>query len=195
MRWCFYGFRDARSQGNWEYWGMRKRMEETTANVFSYFPGVAGFSRRTESSRAVPDVPQYRSLLRSTSTRGNRLLVTAHLSSVEDQLPTHVALDLEQDCPGLLEYVNRHISAALRRPIEELATPHELGQGSCSIACEKEGWLDVVLSHARIHPRHIRMVDYGALCCKSRLGNTALPYPSLGQWRRDAESCVRVSGM
>jgi len=28
------------------------------------------------------------------------------------QLPTHVALDLEQECPGLLEYVNTHISAA-----------------------------------------------------------------------------------
>jgi len=111
------------------------------------------------------------------------------------QLPTHVALDLEQECPGLLGYVNRHNSAAYEDQSRSWQHLMNWGRDHVLSRAKKEGWLDVVVSHARIHPRHIRMVDYVALCCKSRLGNTAVPYPSLGQWRRDAGSYVRVSGM
>lgn len=58
---------------------------------------------------------------------------------------------------------------------------------------KKEGWLRCVLRQAEIHPRHVRLAKFSALCSKSRRENTALPCPSLRQWRSAAESYVRAS--
>ncbi len=110
------------------------------------------------------------------------------------QLPPHVALELRQESPSLLEFVSREISGTYADKSRSSQHLFNWGKGHVLSHAKKEGWLDCVLRQVRIHPFHIRMVDYAALYCKSRLGKTALPYPSLRQWQRHAEGTSELVG-
>jgi len=109
------------------------------------------------------------------------------------QLPANVVLELGQESPGLLEFVSREISAAYEHKSRSWQRLFNWGRDHILSRANKEGWLECVLRQVRIQPFHVRMVDYAALCCKSGLGNDALPYPSLRHWQRDMEGYVRES--
>jgi hypothetical protein len=192
----FYAFRDARSQGDWAYW--ERSESEWKKRRPTFFPTFAEW-RRSAVNWKLEGGARCATVSKSVEKYLDFEAVVYWLRPLfqasKIQLPTHVALDSEQECPGLLEYVNTHISAAYAERSRSWQRLFNWGRDHVLSHAKEEGWLDVVLSHARIHPRHRRIVEYGALCCKSRPGNTALPYPSLGQWRRDAERYVRVSGM
>jgi len=149
----FYGFRDARSKGSWEYWEhceseWKKRRPKS-------FPTFAEWRRSALSWELDENVP-----------------CTTVTKAVEKYL------DFEASYGG---------KSKSWRKLFNWGKSHVLAHA------KDEGWLDCVLRHARFHPHHVRLVDYAALWCKSWLGNTTFPYPSLRQWRRDAESYVRTT--
>jgi hypothetical protein len=109
------------------------------------------------------------------------------------QLPPHVALELRQESPTLLEFVRRETSGAYEDKSRSWQRLFNWGKGHVLSQAKKEGWLDCVLLQVGIHPHHVRLVDYAALWCESRRGNAAIPYPYFRQWQRDMETYVRAS--
>jgi hypothetical protein len=190
----FYGFRDIRAQGYWEYW-------EHCESEW-----------KTRRPAPIPTFVQWRRSASSWKLRGD-VSCAAVAKAVEKyidfealvywlrplfrgakvQLPPHVALELRQESPSLLEFVSRETSAAYEDKSRNWPRLFNWGKGHVLSQAKKDGWLDSVLRQVRIHPLHVRMVDYAAFCCKSGLGNNALPYPSLGHWQKEAQGYVRAS--
>ena len=108
-------------------------------------------------------------------------------------LPPHVTLELKQESPSLLEFVSRETSGAYEDKSRTWQRLFNWGKVHVLSRAEKDGWLDCVLRQTEIHPRHVRMAEFCALWCKSRRGNTAVPYPYLRQWQRDMEGYIRAS--
>src|SRR5260370_684776 len=108
------------------------------------------------------------------------------------KLPANIALELGQQSPSLLEFVRREMAAGHEDKSRSWKRLFNWGKDHVLSHAKKEGWLDCVLRQAGIHPRHVRLVDYSALWCKSRRANTALPYPHLRQWQRNMEGYVRA---
>ena len=109
------------------------------------------------------------------------------------QLPANVTLELGREYPSLLEFVNREVSAAYEDKSRRWQRLFSWGKDHVLSHAKKEGWLDLVLRQARIHPRHVRMSDYARLWGGSRAENPPSPHPSFGEWRKEAESYVRTS--
>jgi hypothetical protein len=190
----FYGFRDIRAQGYWAYW-------EHCESEW-----------KTRPPAPVPTLVQWRRSASSWKLRGD-VSCAAVAKAVEKyidfealvywlrplfqagkvQLSAHVGLELEQECPGLLEFANRESSAACENKSRSWRSLFAWGKDHLLLHAKRDGWLDCVLRQVLIHPLHVRIVDYAALCCKSGLGNNALPYPSLRRWQRDMEGYVRAS--
>jgi hypothetical protein len=190
----FYGFRDARAQGSWEYWEhceseWRRRRPAAFPTFLEWRRSalnrkLQGDVRCAAVAKAVEKYLDFETVI---------YWLRPLLQAPQIQLPAYVALDLEQEYPGLLEFVNTHVAAACRdqsrswRRLLRWGKDHLLSQ-------EKErGGLDCVLRHARMHPRHTRIVRYAVRCRKSRLENPALPHPSLRQWQRQVRVWVETS--
>jgi hypothetical protein len=190
----FYGFRDTRSQGYWTYWEhceseWRKRRPAS-------FPTFARWRRSALSWKLRGDVScaaVAKAVEKYLDFEALVYWLRPLFRGAKVQLPPHVALELRQESPSFLEFVSRETSGAYEDKSRSWRRLFNWGKGHVLSQAKKEGWLDSVLRQARIHPLHIRMVDYAAFCCKSGLGNTALPYPSLRQWQRDMEGYVRAS--
>jgi hypothetical protein len=192
----FYGFRDTRSQGYWAYWEhceteWRKRRPASFPAFVQWMHSalswkLQGDVRCAAVAKAVEKYLDFETVLYWLHPlyRGAKV-----------QLPEHVALELRQESPSLLEFISRETSGAYRDKSKSWQRLFTWGTSHVLSHAKKEGWLDCVLHQAGIHPRHVRLVDYAALWCKSRLGNTALPYPSLRQWQRDMEVYVGASRM
>ena len=190
----FYGFRDTRSQGYWAYW---EHCDSEWKN------------RRPAS---VPTFAQWRRSALSWKLQGD-VSCAAVAKAVEKyldfeafvywlgplfqtpkaQLPTQVALELKREYPGLLEFVNTHISAAYGDQSRSWRLMFNWGEDHVMSHAKKAGWLGCVLGQSRIHPRHVRMAGYARLWCRLRAENPASPDPPFSEWRRDAESYVRTS--
>ncbi len=189
----FYGFRDTRSQGYWTYWEhceseWRKRRPAS-------FPAFVRWMRSALSWKLQGDVScalVAKAVEKYIDFEAFVYWLRPLFQTAKAQLPAHIVLELGQECPGLLEFLNTHISAAFRDQSRSWQRLVNWGKDHVLARAKKEGWLDYVLRQVRIHPLHVRMVDYATLYCKSQLGNTALPYPSLRQWQRDAQGYVRA---
>jgi len=190
----FYGFRDARSKGSWEYWEhceseWKKRRPKS-------FPTFAEWRRSAlswELDENVPCTTVTKAVEKYLDFEAVVYWLHPLFQAPTIQLPTHVTLELGRECPGLLDFVDIHISASYGGKSKSWRKLFNWGKSHVLAHAKDEGWLDCVLRHARFHPHHVRLVDYAALWCKSWLGNTTFPYPSLRQWRRDAESYVRTT--
>jgi hypothetical protein len=108
------------------------------------------------------------------------------------QLPAEVASNLERRCPGFL---NASIKARQRdsggdsQPLQRLMlwiADH------CFQDAQTEGWFDAILVHVRSHPRAIRTMEYADHCDELWSSELPNPYPSFGDWRRDANSYVAL---
>jgi hypothetical protein len=134
----FYGFRDARSQGYWAYW--EHCDSEWKKRRPSAIPTFVQWRRSALSWKLQGDV-SYAAVTKGVEkfidfeALVNWLRPFYRVAKV--QLPPHVALELRQESPSLLEFVHSKDFGRLRRQIEELATAVQLGQDSCSIASEQ----------------------------------------------------------
>lgn len=190
----FYGFRDIRAQGYWAYW---EHCES---------------ERKTRRPAPIPTFVQWRRSASSWKLRGdvNCAAVAKAVEKYIDfealvywlrplfrgakvQLPPHVALELRQESPSLLEFISRETSGAYGDKSKSWQRLFTWGKSHVLSHAKKEGWLECVLRQSGIHPRHVRLEDYAALWWKSRRGDTGLPYPYLHQWQRDMEGYVRAS--
>jgi len=190
----FYGFRDTRSQGYWAYWEhcqteWKKRRPASAPTFVLWRRSALNWQLQGDVSCAAVAKGVERFIDFEALVYWLRPLYRG----AKVQLPPHVALELRQESPSLLEFVRRESSGAYEDKSRSWQRLFNWGKSHVLWHAKKEGWVDCVLRQAGIHPRHIRMVDYAALWCKSRLGNAAPPYPSLGQWQTDMEGYVRAS--
>lgn len=190
----FYGFRDARSQGYWEYWEhceteWRKRQPASCPTFVEWKRSALNWKLHGDVSCAVVAKAVEKSIDFEALVYWLRPLFQAPTI----QLPAHVTLQLSQESPGLLEFVSREISAACENRSRSWQRLFNWSKGHVLSQAKKEGWIDCVLRRVRIHPAHVRMVDYARLWCRSRAENPASPHPSFGEWQRDAESYTRTS--
>jgi hypothetical protein len=189
---ALYGFRDARSQGNCAYWehcenGWKKRRPTSFPTFAEWWRSALAWKLHDDvSSAAVTDaVEKY--IGRKAFVYWLRPLFQAP----NVQLPTHVTVELGRKCPVLLEFLKTHTSAVHGNKSRSWPRLVNWSKDQGLERAKREGWLDCVLSQARIHPRHVRMADYALRCARPRLASPTSPHPSLGEWKRDAESYVR----
>ncbi len=190
----FYGFRDTRSQGYWTYWEhceseWKKRRPASFPTFVQWRRSALNWKLHGDVScavvaKAVEKFIDFEALV---------YWLRPVYRGAKVQLPPHVALELRQESPSLLEFVRRETSSAYEDKSRSWQRLFTWGKSHVLSHAKKESWLDCVLRQAGIHPRHVRLVDYAALWCKSRRGNTALPYPYFRQWQRDMEAYVRAS--
>jgi hypothetical protein len=190
----FYGFRDTRSQGYWTYWEhcdseWKKRRPAATPTFVQWRRSALNWKLQGDISYAAVAKAVERFIDFEALVYWLRPLY----KGAKIQLPPHVALELRQESPSLLTFVHRETSGAYEDKSRRWQRLFNWGKGHVLSHAKKDGWLECVLLQARIHPRHVRMADYAALCRKSRLGNTSSPYPSLRQWQTDMEGYVRAS--
>jgi hypothetical protein len=189
----FYGFRDTRSQGYWTYWEhceseWKKRRPASAPTFVQWKRSALNWKLHGDVSCAVVAKAVEKFIDFEAIVYWLRPL----FQGPTIQLPAHIVLELGQKSHSLLEFVSREISIAHEDKSGSWQRLFIWGKGQALSSANKEGWLDCVLRQAGIHPRHVRLVDYAALWCKSRRGNTALPYPYLRQWQRDMEGYVRA---
>src|SRR5260370_40979907 len=180
----FYGFRDARSQGYWTYWEhceneWKKRRPASSPTFVQWRRSALNWKLQGDVSCALVTKAVEKYLDFEAFVYWLRPL----FRGAKVQLPPHVALELRQESPSLLECVSRETSGAYEDKSRSCRGLFSWGKDHVLSHAKRDGWLDCVLRQAGIHPRHVRLVDYSALWCKSRRVNTALPYPHLHQWQ------------
>src|SRR5258708_6371850 len=185
----FYGFRDTRSQGYWAYWEHCE--SEWKKRRPAPFPTFANWRRSALNWKLHDDVSCVvvtKAVEKYMDFEAVVYWLRPLYRGAKVQLPPHVVLELRQESPSLLEFVSREVSAANEGKSRSWQRLFNWGKDHVLPRAISEGWLDRVLFQTGIHPRHVRLVDYAAVWCKSRQGNSALPYPYLRQWQRDMES-------
>ena len=190
----FYGFRDTRSQGYWAYWEhfeseWKKRQPASIPTFVEWRRSALNGKLRGDVSCVVVTTAVEKYIDFEAFVYWLRPLFQARTT----QLPAHVTFELGQESPSLLEFVSSEVSAAYEDKSRRWHRLFKWGRDHALSRANKEGWLDLILRQASIHPRHVRMVDYARLWCRSRVENHASPHPSFGEWRRDAESYIKTS--
>ncbi len=108
----------------------------------------------------------------------------------ESRLPAEVASVLERRCPGFL---NASVKARQRDSGGDSQALQRLMlwvAEHCFQDAQTEGWFDAILVHVRSHPRAIRTMEYADHCNELWSSELPDPYPSLEDWRRDADLYV-----
>lgn len=188
----FYGFRDARSQGNWAYWEHCE--SEWKKRRPASFPTFAEWRRSALDWKLHGDVgctAVAKAVEKYIAFEAFVYWLRPLFQAPSVQLPAHIAMELEQECPGLLEFVKAHISVLHGGKSRNWQRLFDWGKDHVLSRARKEGWLDCALRQARFHPRHVRIADYASLCCRFRFANPTSPHASFEQWRRDAQSYVK----
>jgi hypothetical protein len=104
--------------------------------------------------------------------------------------PAEVASKLERQCPG---FVDANVKSRRR---DSSVGSQEWQRLMLWIAdhffqdAQTEGWFDAILVHVRSHPRAIRTMEYADHCDELWGSELPNPYPSLEDWRRDADLYV-----
>jgi hypothetical protein len=190
----FYGFRDTRSQGYWTYWEHCESEWKKRRPVS--VPTFAQWRRSALKWKLQGDVPcaaVAKAVEKYIDFEAFVYWLRPLFQEPTIQLPVHVALELGQKYPTLVEFVSRGISAPYKDKSRSWHQLSNWGKDHVLSHAKEEGWLDCVLRQARIHPLHVRMEDYATLWHKSWLANVAVHYPSLRQWRSDARGHVTAS--
>lgn len=190
----FYGFRDTRSQGYWTYWEhceseWRKRRPASYPAFVQWMSSALSWKLQGDVSyavvtKAVEKFIDFEALVYWLRPlfRGAKVL-----------LPPHVTLELKQESPSLLEFVNRETLAADTDKSRSWQRLFNWGKDHVLSQAKKEGWLKFALRQASIHPCHVRMRIYSVYWSRSRADNPVSRHLSFGEWRRAAESYVRTS--
>jgi hypothetical protein len=190
----FYGFRDTRAQGHWAYWEhseseWKKRRPASIPTFVQWRRSALNWKLQGEVSCALVT----KAVEKYLDFEAFVYWLRPFFQMPKIRLPARISMELGQKCPGLLEFVNTSISAACGGKSKSWKRMFNWGKDHVLAQAKKEGWLDCVLRQVRIHPLHVRIADYAALWCKSRLGNSAPSYPSLRHWQEEAQGYVRAS--
>jgi hypothetical protein len=190
----FYGFRDTRSQGYWTYWEHcdsewpKRRpapvptLAQWTRSALNWkFQGKVGY---TVAEKTVEEYIDFEGLV---------CWLRPIFQAAKVQLPANVVVELRQQCPGLLEFMSKEISAHYESKSRSWQRLFKWGEDHVLSRAKKEGWLDCVLRQVRLHPFHVRMANCAALYRESRAGNIALPYLSLHEWQKAVGGYLRAS--
>jgi hypothetical protein len=189
----FYGFRDIRSQGYWAYWEhcdseWEKRRPASIPTFAQWRRSALKWKLHDVSCAAVA-----KGVEKFIDFEALVYWLRPLYRGAKVQLPPHVALELRQESPSLLEFVHREASGACEDKSRSWQQLFNWGKTHVLSQAKKEGWLDCVLGQAGIHPRHVLLVDYARLWCRSRTEYPPSPHPPFDEWRRNAESYVRTS--
>lgn len=188
----FYGLRDARSIGSWEYWehceNEWKKRRPTSLPTFAEWRRSA---LRWELHDNVTCARVTKAVEKYLDFEATLYWLRPLLCPTTRQLPRHVNLELSQECPSLLEFMDLHICGVYQRKSKAWQKLLSWGKSHLLGHAEDKMSVDIVLRQARFHPRHVRLAHYSAHWCKFWLGNTAVRYPSLRHWRREAESYIK----
>src|ERR1051325_3290216 len=176
----FYGFRDTRAQGYWAYWEhceteWRRRRPASVPTLVQWRRSALNGKLHGDASFAVVA----KAVEKFIDFEAVVFWLRPLYRGAKVQLPPHVVLELRQESSSLLEFASRETSGGYEDKSRSWQRLFNWRKGHVLSHAKKEGWLECVLRQAQIHPRHVRMADYAALWCKSRLGNSAPPYPSL----------------
>ena len=190
----FYGFRDIRAQGYWAYWQhceneWKTRRPATMPTFVQWRRSASSWKLRGDVNcaavaKAVEKYIDFEALV---------YWLRPLFRGAKVQLPPHVALELRQESPSLLEFVSRQTSPAYEDKSRNWQRLFNWGKDHVLSQAKKEGWLKFVLRQASIHPCHVRMRIYSAFWSRSRADNPVSPHPSFGEWRGAAEGYVRTS--
>jgi hypothetical protein len=106
----------------------------------------------------------------------------------DSPLPAVVMRELNHRCPGF-EMADATTRAA--NPGEERHCRFnrlvEWIENHDFPGARKKGWFDVLLYQARLHPRHMRVIDYWHHCEAIWAKRPLAPYPSFKKWRDTAD--------
>lgn len=188
----FYGFRDARSQGNWAYWELCESTWKKQRPAS--FPTFAEWRRSALNWKLHGDVGcsvVTKSVENYIDFEGFVYCLRPLFQAPNVPLPNHIAMELEQEYPGLLEFVKVHISVLHGGKLRTWQHLFNWGKDHVLSRAKKEGWFDCALHQVRFHPRHVRIAAYASLWRRLRSAKPTSPYASFRQWQRDAESYVR----
>ena len=101
-------------------------------------------------------------------------------------LPSEVRGELNSRCPGFLEFRAKESATGARLPRNWKLLMLWIGEHFFEDAA-REGWYDAILISVRNHPRAIRTLEYSDHCDDLWNSHWPVPYPSLEDWRRDAD--------
>jgi hypothetical protein len=191
----FFGFRDTRSQGYWAYWEhceseWKKRRPASVPSFVQWRRSALNWKLQGDVRCAVVT----KAVEKYIDFEAFVYWLCPLFQTAKVQLPAHIALELGQECPGLLDFVNTHISAADRDQSRGWRRLFDWGKDHVLSQAKKEDWLNLILRQVSIHPRHVRMADYVRLCYRSRADNNASSHPSFREWQKDEERYTRASG-
>lgn len=187
----FYGFRDSRSQGSWAHW--EYCMTEWGLRVPKRFPTFAEWWRSALNWNLCGDVTCVivaKTVEKYIDFEALVYWLRPLLQAPNVHLPRHVARELRGGCPGLLEFLNANPFLSARDQSRGWRRLIEWGNDHVLARARQDGALECVLRQARFHPLHVRLAEYTAIHGKSQGEKPGLPYPSLQQWRRHAETTI-----
>ncbi len=192
----FYGFRDTRSQAYWTYWEhcdseWPKRRPAPVPTLAQWTRSALNWKLQGKVGYTVAE----KTVEKYIHFEGLVYWLRPIFQAAKVQLPAHVVVELRQQCPGLLEFMSKEISAHYESNSRDWQRLFKWGEDHVLSRAKKEGWLDCVLRQVSIHPRHVRMAGYARLWYESRADQPASSHPSFSEWRKDAERPLRSSPM
>jgi hypothetical protein len=104
--------------------------------------------------------------------------------------PAEVAREMERQCPGYLDTRRTTRGKAPRGSAQDWEHLMLWVGDHCFSNAQQEGWFDAILVQVRSHPRAIRTMEYADHCDDVWESEPPRPYPSLQDWRREADSYV-----
>jgi hypothetical protein len=187
----FYGFRDIRSQGYWTYWEHCE--SEWKKQRPAAIPTFVQWKRSALNWKLQGDVScaaAAKSVEKYLDFEAFVYWLRPLFQTAKVHLPAHIALELGQAYPGLLEFESRETLATYEDKSRNWHRLFNWGKDHLLSQAKKEGWLKFILRQSSIHPCHVRMAGYARLWCRE---NPSSPHPPFSEWRRDAEGYVRTS--
>ena len=107
-------------------------------------------------------------------------------------LPSEVSGELDSRCPGFLGVIAKHPAANGRSASDWQQLMLWVGEHFFQEA-KTDGWYDAIVISAHSHPRAIRTMEYADHCDEIWNPDLPTPYPSLEDWRRDADRYVDLT--
>ena len=190
----FYAVRDLAYARNWAYW-------EHCESLWSARrpPSYPSFEEWKGASENCPDEvvdasglrPERKEMVKAARHAGRERLERAVETYIDIEALTGWLRPILCGRPALPGSVIDELKG--RYPLLDLDRPwqpdelRERLQGSQFQEARAGGWFDAVVYTAELHPRRMKIIDY---CCShwNEHGCDCQPYPSLEQWRREAEN-------
>jgi hypothetical protein len=186
----FFAIRDPYSQCTWAYWEHCeeewKRKRPTSYPTFEEWRSAAenwkgcgpvGREQLVEAVTRYVDWQAFAYWIRSPLETGI-------------ELPARICAELQDRNPGLLEYIETGAGSGRRGGHRSWRRLLQWGEKHLSCEPRKQGWFDLLVRQADVHPRSARTLRYWNHWNGEWARNPAIPYPSLDEWRQAADNYI-----